>query len=210
MTTDTLANALSNIILTKLPSVQDPNIEWSHLYEQFKEIDDKPVVLTEDEFEKYKRVLFNPQYIGKIKQGSAEFDDLRGLSSEFLSKINPYKPFTIVDISGNVISTYPAIFTQINSLNEHPEDKESSVAANNVFDNLGSHQLEGYRHSATVYLMNAIMQCQDHEKLINALKEYGDMTAAFHKGDPTAGTSSVTEKPTTVEISADDLFTIND
>ena len=172
-------------MMYSLPAVNDPNVEWQHMWEEFKKIDDIEIKITQSKFKKFEPLYQAINIKDKNQYTADEFKILKDLSTELINTVNPYKKFYVVDdIDHNkIIYELPAIFNRVNLLNEHKEDKDTAVTANNVFDNLGSHQMKYYRFSGAQYLLQMIKESQSVEEYITNMIELGELSAKFHN-DP--------------------------
>lgn len=152
-------------------SIEQNQKDWKDMCEEYNRlVDSKPVKISKSEFELKYSKFYNPENIGLLKIGTQEFDKWREDCAEFLNRINPYRPFEVVDDNDPniVIRTFPPILRQVDTLNtpnlgknvEKRYDEEGNIidtnyltsVVNNVFDKFSTHQLQSVRNKGATIL----------------------------------------------------------
>lgn len=134
------------------------------IFDQLEQIEKDKQNISIKEFAKFS-ILYKERNV-PITRFSSEFDKLKDLSNEFTSRINPYKPFNIVNDNGEVVLTMPAIFNNVEPTKDEFSDSLSE------FNTVGTHQLAHYRHRATRGLMGAIIKSQDKSVIKEKREEF--------------------------------------
>lgn len=161
-------------------SIEQNAKEWKEMCEEFNRItNEKSIKIPKSEFEEKYSKFYNPKNMDLLRKGTTQFESWREDCNEFLKRIDPYRPFEVVDDNDPtiVIRTFPPIFRMIDTLNtpnlgkgiKRNYDAEGNIidtnylssVVNNVFDKLGTHQLRAVRDKGTAILHGCVHGVQD-------------------------------------------------
>jgi len=92
-----------------------------NLYVEFRRLDETPVILTHQEFEKFKPLFKRDTLNNLYDKNTSEFEEycakLKELSMELLSRINPYREFRVEQLDGSYV-IFPPIYIQTPTINK--------------------------------------------------------------------------------------------
>lgn len=177
----------------KIKEIQDQEQE---MLDQLNEISKEKSRITASEFAK-----FEPLYRNRDKAPSVisqEAFELRDLSNEFLQRINPFKPFDVVDDSdpSKVLYTLPAIYCEVGLVTT-----EQRLTNMQDHTNFSRSQLPHHQDIATAHAVTAIIRSQDKEKLLSQRREFIELDKKFAQlksgitpSENTTGTPSPNEE----------------
>lgn len=217
--TQTLLDKFNNLRNHSPNSVENNAKEWKELCEEFNKIQTSITnKIPKSEFEARYSIFYNKENVDKFSSRSATAELWRDRSEEFLKRIDPYRPFYVVDDNDHdrILKTFPPIFRQVNTINDpftsgdqeyknkftdefgQPVGSEFLAnVVNNVFDRYSTHQLASKRQEGAILLRNCMLQVQNKETLIEDVKatdvlfKYFNTNINHNNSDDDTGSSHI-------------------
>lgn len=173
---------------------------WQDMYKEFNQLQaSKDNKIPKSEFESRYSIFFNRENVNTFKHKSTVGEMWKYRSEEFLRRIDPYRPFFVVDDydSDKILKVFPPIFREVDTLNIKkgrvspikdergaPIDSAALAAVvNNIFDKYSAHQLPHMKRAGVTLLKNCILAMQDKKRVLTDVAMTDTLLKHFYNRD---------------------------